>query len=455
MQEMVQLETIATGITINYVSYWNSYQAIKETMQNMVYGATKSDEPLQVSHDGTLGMVEDNYTGFSKKYLYLGESGQRNDDDGLGIVGEGWKLFLLVMAREGKYHRVSTVGFDFWGEIKTTEHDTQVLEILTEPNDRTTGTKLEMECSKEEFQKARDAFLYNQDVTKYGKSSDNSDGSILRGTSGVFINGIKIEDKEGNCPVDLAYSYSISSDLDIVNRDRKEVNHRRLFNRIGQVIFLKADEEFAREFIVRAMKGGELQEDLAKGPSFLTSFNNQLEMWKKVIRDLHGAASDENLVIPSNFPDVNQALLYKGYKLLQLPESWLSDLDYIGYSTAIEKLDTEVTKTVAESLSVEEEDTLRQSKLKLRKAFRLCSLKEYPPIHVAEDLRCPGSQVQIEGVYCNNEGEVWISQEVLQDYRRTFKTLLHELIHWHYKVDDNTKEQAKAYEEIIFHLLGR
>ncbi len=453
MQEMVQHEAIATGMTVNYVPYWSSYQAIKEGIQNMVYGATKSGDPLKTSHDGQVGVVEDSYVGFPKRYLYLGESGQREDDDGLGLFGEGWKLFLLVMAREGKQHRVSTVGYDFWGEIKTTEHETQVLEIITEPNDRTKGTRLEMECSNEDFLRALDAFLFNQSVEKYGDSEGQE--AILLGTSGVFINGIKIEDKDGECPVDIAYSYSIHSDLDMMNRDRTEVNHRRLLTRISQIIFLKADEEFAREFTLRAMKKGELKEDLAKGPSFISSYKKQVEIWKKVIRELHHANSDENLLIPSSAPSINQALIYKGYTLLQLPDAWFSDLSYLGYASASEKIDTEVTKTMAENLSTEEEDTLRQAKLKLRKAFRFSSLKEYPPIRVAKEIYSPGSMSTIEGLYSKEDEEIWLSQDVLKSYPLTFKILLHEMIHWNFGVDDNTKEQAKAYEEIVYHLLGR
>lgn len=201
------------------------------------------------------------------------------------------------------------------------------------------------------------------------------------------------------------------------------------------------------------MKKGDLREDLVKVPSFISCYKEQVEIWKKVIRELHHAASDENLLLPSSSPSINQALLYyKGYSLLKLPEGWFS---YLGYASANEKIDTEVTKTVAESFFATEEDALRQVKLNLRKAFRFSSLKEFPSIIVAKEISSPGSNAVIEGLYSKESEEIWLSQEILSSYPKTFKTLLHETIHWHYKVDDNTKEQAKAYEEIVYHLLSR
>ncbi len=453
-------EIISTSMTTNYIPYWNCYQAIKEGIQNLVYGATKSGEPLKTSHDGQVGVVEDSYIGFPKKYLYLGESHQRDDDEGLGLFGEGWKLFLLIMAREGKRHRVSTVGYDFWGEIQETEHETEVLEIVTVPNNRTSGTKLELECSKEEFNKALDAFLYTQErglqISRTGGKN-----AILQGVSGIYINGVKIENKDGECPLDLEFAYSIFSNEKMMNRDRTEVNHQRVLNAISNTIFQEATEDFARDFVQKSMDISDqrdyLKEDIQRGPYFLNSCEEQVQMWKKIIRDLHQAPCDENLLLPSNDIEINRSVLYKGFTLLTLPRGWKSDLQYLGYKTAEDKLERKVIKKpiLEENLSVVGLENLRLAKMKLRRAFRFPTIKDFPTIQVAEELKIPFSEVNIEGLYCEEKEEVWLNYKMLEDFSQTLKTLLHELVHWKFKVDDNTKEQVKVYENIILDLLNR
>jgi hypothetical protein len=164
--ETLQKERIPTNLTANYVSYWSVSQGIKEAMQNIIFGSIKSETKPVIQYQDGVAILEDFYKGFEKKNLYMGESEQRNDQDGLGHFGEGWKLFLLISARNNLFHKVETVGFDFYGEMVDTPHGVRALEIVIEPNNRTLGTKISIECSEDDFNSGTQGFALVQGISQ-------------------------------------------------------------------------------------------------------------------------------------------------------------------------------------------------------------------------------------------------------------------------------------------------
>ena len=164
--QVANVEIIKTNVTGNYCHTWTMAQCIKEAAQNIVYGAVKAEMKPILKHENGVGTMEDNYIGFEKRHLFFGESDQRNDQDGLGNFGEGWKMFLLICARNNIPHMVETVGFSLHCEMRDTGYVLEALEIIVEDTERIIGTKVTVECSEEDFKRGTQGFAVVQGIEK-------------------------------------------------------------------------------------------------------------------------------------------------------------------------------------------------------------------------------------------------------------------------------------------------
>lgn len=442
-------EKIVTGLTEKYVDYWGVRKALKEAIQNIAYGVVKSGKPAKIDYDEEQGLaiIEDGWKGFAKKYLYIGESQQRDDDEGLGTFGEGWKLFLLIMAREGIPHLVETVGYSFFGTMEPTPHGTQVLTINIVPNNRKVGTKVVAQVDKADFDEALNSFAVFAGIPQETTQLD----TVIKGREKeLWICGVRIEDEGNTNPLKLRFAYHLK-DRSIMNRDRSQINFHQALALIRNVIFM-ADEDFIRQYVKEAMSEESAKyADLDYGPFGLKSRKEQIQLWRRIIADCHGVDDPDKLVLPENdFADVE--VEYRGYILINLPPKWHWELRHeFGFKSSKDVISEEPILIPAE-LTQEDREVLGIAKRVACRVFN-CSMDDFPEIFVAEEIK--GTSVgDTKGIYNRRKNYICLKREVLRDEKEAVRVLIHELMHWKTQADDNTPGFTRGFEDAILHLLG-
>ena len=101
---MEKTETIELSISKNYLQHWDVHDALRELYQNAFDQADEGDwfneilSEKKVYMDLAIGNLN---TKLERRTLILGESGKSDRDDKLGKFGEGYKLALVVLLRNG------------------------------------------------------------------------------------------------------------------------------------------------------------------------------------------------------------------------------------------------------------------------------------------------------------------------------------------------------------------
>lgn len=442
----MSVEVIETGLTKNYVPKWTIEQGLKEAMQNIAYGAIKSERPAKIYYDSKFESwaIRDWYKGFGKQYLYIGESEQRDDSEGMGNFGEGWKIFLLVMSRNGIKHMVSTVGFDFWGTIEHTVHGTEVLRIHVEKNDSKKGTKVYADVSEESWRNAAKSFAYLNGIDKEYISNN----LMLPGRSGeLYIQGVRIEkDKESN-PLNIYYSYNLTQ-RELMNRDRSHVDLREAHNEMARIIYKMNTEEI--ENYINLAIGKEVKyEDIARGPIVpYYETGGQKEVWLNALAKLHACEKDK-LLIASYNQTVNSRAKKKGYSILDTPEKWNFELAYLGIRKADDVIDDQydVVESGYSGGSLEKPKTEFSKVLK-----SLCALfsveKEELNIRYAESISNSGNQIEKKAHYDKELGVLFVDVGIVENVEKLFNYLIPEITAMLHG-SETSEEFESAYIKVI------
>ena len=119
-------ETIHLPISSNYVGHWGFWEATREILQNAI--DTKNYNVSRMESSGIL-KIKSLAGAMDLSTLMLGESSKRDDESAIGKYGEGYKLALLVLCREG-YDVLIKNGFDCW-RISIENHPQLNVECLT------------------------------------------------------------------------------------------------------------------------------------------------------------------------------------------------------------------------------------------------------------------------------------------------------------------------------------
>lgn len=448
--ETIAIEKIQTGLTANYVPYWTVEQGLKEAMQNIAYGSIKSEEPANLFFDNEEEMwaVSDSYIGFEKRHLYIGESEQREDEEGMGVFGEGWKIFLLVMARNNIKHKVSTVGFDFYGTMEPTPHGTDVLVINVEPNLKVRGTTVFADVEKEQWETAMKSFAILQGIPK----EDLQKNTILPNRRGeLWVQGVRIEQKDDTNPLKLHYSYNLKQ-RDLINRDRSHVNTELAYAQIKTIVF-QLEEHLIREYVSLALEGNQ-GEDILRGPNVpVYGDGEQKKLWLDIIAELH-ATKPENLVIPSYNQAVNGEAKRRGLVPLDTPRKWDFELTYLGIPKADDVIDDRynIVEESAYGITKEDKSALAKARTKMKNALGLGSVTELPAFQYVSEIKNEVNG-EIKKVHYEKETNVvYLLTEILNDERTIVEYLLPELIRWKYEAE-TFFDMEKAYKDIVLRLL--
>lgn len=207
------------SLSRNYVSSWNTEEAIRELLQNAK--DSNGDENINIDKEnGTITIANKN-TSIPSSTLLLGNTSKKDDLDKIGQFGEGYKLALLVLLRENKDVFIKNGNKNWTPSFEYSDNFECEVLCITETDG--SGNDLIFEISgfdSNELNELENEFLglngqaYNSIQTSYGEILTDPQ---FKGK--VFVEGLPVyEDDNFN------YGYNFEARYVTLDRDRKSIN---------------------------------------------------------------------------------------------------------------------------------------------------------------------------------------------------------------------------------------
>lgn len=222
MQALSQLfqKTYEFPISREYVKHWGFLQAVREILQN----GLDSDSPFEyefVPVDTGFNLrITSRYSRLEANTLLLGATSKADATDKIGSFGEGYKIALLVLAREGYAVTVYNRGVEWVpGFHHKKQFDAEVFCITeTAAAQRHEGVTFEIRgISPDEKEQIVESCLRMQ--RDIGEIITVPQGEILKDRQGMlYVGGLFV------CKTDMTYGYSVKPQFLTLERDRQTVS---------------------------------------------------------------------------------------------------------------------------------------------------------------------------------------------------------------------------------------
>lgn len=257
------------SLSRNYVSSWGIEEAIRELLQNAK--DSSGQEKIDIDKNNGTIYIENKNTSIPSSTLLLGNSSKKDDLDKIGQFGEGYKLAILVLLREGKDVSIRNGNKNWTPSFEYSDiFDCEVLCINeTECN----GNDLIFEISgfeESELNEIENEFLgisgqaYNSIQTSYGEILTDSQ---YKGK--VYVNGLPVyEDDNFN------YGYNFEARYVNLDRDRKSINMYEL-KRLTALSVACCTDNFAFVDEVIESKGKDTEYIIDQNISFTQEFKDK------------------------------------------------------------------------------------------------------------------------------------------------------------------------------------
>lgn len=326
---------IETTLSKNYVSHWTLNEALRELYQNAIDRENQDSEAKMIND---VDIVE------GKVNLYIGNKNTKLDistilmgisdkgENALGQFGEGYKLALLVLLREGYTVSVHTNN-QTW--LPTIEHshtfkDQEVLVFYTEDNeDKLNQTVFFIsDIEKEKLEEYKKQNLYLQNSYEYMAVNN---GQLLfdkKNQGKIFIGGLYICDYHNK----TLHGYNFNPGVLPIGRDRRVVDG---FDATWQASRALADAA-TRNAEVRQTALSQSEEAAQFISSHVIKYSLLVDaVWNTFIEDYPES-------IPYQYQSTADELIkkYKKVKCVQVADKVYQILiKSKGYEKAIEKLE--------------------------------------------------------------------------------------------------------------------
>lgn len=385
-----------TGLSVNYVKNWTTVEAIRELLQNYI----DAGQGVLNYENGFL-TISDHGNGIKKDCWAIGESHKGNNNS-IGQFGEGLKLAMLVLARENRKTELRSLNYSVYPRITRVQDygEANVLELVFSHCEPIIGTTIVVECSNEEYYKARKLFfaLENTDFVSPNVSLGDS----------IYVNGVSICSYD-----DLSFSYHLNGDRirSAINRDRSSVDFNIISNEIA---------ELSKTFNTSVWLSLLQKKDTCKES---TIFMYESPGLLEAVKILYG----DKIAIQSE-SQYDKYAEHLGYNVIDFPVRWCWALNAIGIIDGY-KLSKNYHQPKEIKPTSEEKITLEKC---VRKAKTLWNKTEYnmdfPTIKVAETINIDLDYFA-KGLYERESNTIFINHVVLNSMSDTLSTIVHELGH--------------------------
>lgn len=200
------MSKIELTINTSYVPEWGVWEGLRELMQNALDGDRKGYEMKVDYSRGYLTITNENAV-LPKSVLLLGTTTKRDDDDQAGLWGEGMKLGLLALKREGVDVHILN-GMERWSPsfVHSKVFDAEVLAISTKKVlKKARYFTVKMSLDKDQWETYRDRFLaLREDVTGVVKTTYGSLLNDPKLKGWIFSKGIFVTTRDN---LDYGYDF--------------------------------------------------------------------------------------------------------------------------------------------------------------------------------------------------------------------------------------------------------
>ena len=218
------------AISNNYVHTWGVEDAVREIMQNAIDSETDGNK-LSVDYaDGTLN-IKNIGCSLDISSLVLGNS-SKHDSKYIGTYGEGFKLAIIVLLRNGVDVAIHTNGEKWQPEFRlSNKFKVETLHIDVEKEENSYSNQIWFELKgidNENFEEIRDKNLAILNVMGFniGEKIETEYGNILlekRYKGMMFVNGLYVQQDSS-----FQYGYDFKPEYLHLDRDRKAINYYKM-----------------------------------------------------------------------------------------------------------------------------------------------------------------------------------------------------------------------------------
>ncbi len=411
--------TAELPITSEYLPKWKTWEGLREVIQNAL------DEEIQNEHEAAVYFDEETSTvtvtnkgsTLDPRAFLFGHTTKAGDARTIGEYGEGLKLGVLALVREGYEVRID-VGSDVWTArfLNSRKYKAKILAFDIEkdvnPNNENVTVTVKGVSASEYFAAIK-RFLrfYPAEVIKEGTSSFY--GYVLteaqfRGR--IFVKGVWVQDYEG-----LEFGYDFGNSVEL-NRDRNLVSDFEISWTAAHVIEEVLKGDCSREFLVRIYNVLEKEESVEAQRLARSLSTESKAKLADLFRERHG----EKAVPVRDRNGVEKAEFFGAQPVIVTPHM----------ADTMDGLEGMEASRIAEQTGVEKEYQLlhlsADEEKKLRDACELVS--EVVRVKI-EDLRIVDfDSISTYGLYFG--GEIFVARKVLQrPLWKVIQVVCHEAMH--------------------------
>ena len=437
---------LQTGISPKYVKGWDIPKAIREVIQNYLDSRKEFECDGYINQDQETGLVtvKDYGPGLELRHMALGIS--EKSGDAIGKYGEGLKLALLVMAREGRYIEVKANGKIIRPEIEKSEgYGTEVLVLKVEDMEPChaalhIGTTIRFECTREELESGKqyfEAYLTAKSGFRWMEQ-----GKISLPAGYIYINGARVGNIENAL---FSYHLNESETGDIGNRDREVIDQDQLKSHVRHVLAHISSLAVMKELIAAAIDNPSAWE-IETGINHYCIPHNSKRVWKRAANEVLGA----DVVLGGN-EEADREASYKGHQVVHIRAwAWDMALQQIGVKTSAQAAQSRATihRVAIQNLTGEERSVLNKARKIVKENYN-----EIGKLAVAESLAYKTGDATLEGLYDRREDRIYIKRSVLQNLAHAVHVLLHEAVHKYSRADDCTSEFERALTDVAVRMM--
>lgn len=270
----------------NYVRHWGVAEAVRELIQNALDSESPFVYEIDRADDGsfTLSLLSE-FATLTPQSLLMGATSKAEASDKIGSFGEGYKIALLVLTREGHSTAIWN-GDRHWSPYfqysKKYEDDLLCIEETAMPH-RNQGLRfLVSGLSSDQVEDIRASCLQMQE--HIGAIRRTPKGDILLEREGMlYVGGLFI------CKTELKFGYNVKPEHIRLERDRKTVDSWDLksltrdmwfateeFDRIAQMMEAEVpDVEYARYYSTEMVKEACYRLFRSKHPGAIVAETNE------------------------------------------------------------------------------------------------------------------------------------------------------------------------------------
>ncbi|WP_373081931.1 hypothetical protein [Zhongshania sp.] len=208
------------SMTRDYVRHWGVAQATREFIQN----AIDSEAAFEWELEGDTFLVTSKGVELDRRTLLLGATSKADDPSSIGSFGEGYKIAMLVLCREGKEVKVYN-GTREWTPMfqwsQDFNDDVLVVDEVEGSNDYGGLTFSVSGLTYSEIKQVQESCLFMHDPIPPDEVHDTCNGRILlnqKYAGCLYVNGLFVSTTQ------MAYGYDFEPHALKLERDRKTVS---------------------------------------------------------------------------------------------------------------------------------------------------------------------------------------------------------------------------------------